>query len=89
MTATPLREDNRDTYAHFGPPVYEYSLDEEINDAFLAPYRVRRVVLSPDAYGWAPFRGQLDLFGREVQPGSLRDAALCERVVSLLSRTEE
>ncbi len=26
MTATPLREDNRDTYAYFGNPIYTYSL---------------------------------------------------------------
>ena len=26
MTATPLREDNRDTYLYFGNPIYEYSL---------------------------------------------------------------
>jgi type I restriction enzyme R subunit len=26
MTATPLRDDNRDTYRYFGNPIYEYSL---------------------------------------------------------------
>jgi len=26
MTATPLREDNRDTYLYFGNPIYQYSL---------------------------------------------------------------
>jgi len=87
MTATPLREDNRDTYAYFGNPVYEYSLAQGIEDGFLAPYRVRRVVLSPDAYGWRPDQGQLDLFGREIPPG-LYETRHFERVVSLLARTE-
>jgi type I restriction enzyme, R subunit len=87
MTATPLREDNRDTYAYFGPPVYEYSLKQGIDDGFLAPYRVRRVVLSPDAYGWQPNQGQLDLFGREIPP-DLYETRHFERVVSLLARTE-
>jgi type I restriction enzyme R subunit len=49
MTATPLRDDNRDTYHYFGNPIYTYSLLEGIRDGFLAPYRVRRVVTSVDA----------------------------------------
>ena len=44
MTATPLREDNRDTYLYFGNPIYEYSLRQGIDDGFLAPYRVHRVI---------------------------------------------
>lgn len=87
MTATPLREENRDSYAYFGAPVYEYSLKQGIDDGFLAPYRVRRVVLSPDAYGWQPDQGQLDLFGREIPP-DLYETRHFERVVSLLARTE-
>ena len=43
MTATPLREDNRDTYRYFGNPIYTYSLRQGIDDGFLAPYRVHRV----------------------------------------------
>ena len=37
MTATPLREDNRDTYAYFGPPVYEYSLKQGIRENLAIP----------------------------------------------------
>lgn len=44
MTATPLREDNRDTYNYFGDPLYTYSLRQGIEDGFLAPYRVHRVI---------------------------------------------
>jgi type I restriction enzyme R subunit len=87
MTATPLREDNRDTYRYFGNPIYEYSLARGIEDGFLAPYRVRRVVLSPDAHGWAPEAGQLDRYGREI-PDGLYETRHFERVVSLLTRTE-
>lgn len=82
-----LRKDNVDTYRYFGNPVYEYTLKQGIDDGFLAPYRVRRVVLSPDAYGWAPDQGQLDLFGREI-PENLYTTEHFERVVSLLTRTE-
>ena len=87
MTATPKRDDTVDTYDYFGSPLYEYSLAQGIDDGFLAPYRVRRVVLSPDAHGWAPEQGQLDLFGKEI-PQDLYTTRDFERVVSLLTRTE-
>ena len=38
MTATPFREENRDTYRYFGNPIYTYSLKQGIEDGFLAPY---------------------------------------------------
>src|SRR5439155_21123737 len=66
MTATPKRDETVDTYEYFGGALFEYSLAQGIEDGFLAPYRVRRVVLSPDAHGWAPTQGQLDLFGKEI-----------------------
>ena len=37
MTATPLRQESRDTYLYFGNPIYEYSLRQGIEDGFLAP----------------------------------------------------
>lgn len=87
LTATPKRDSHVDSYAYFGAPVFEYSLRRGIEDGFLAPFRVRRVVLSPDAEGWIPDQNQLDRFGREVPEGvyGTRDF---ERVVSLLVRTE-
>ncbi|QIK65625.1 DEAD/DEAH box helicase family protein [Nocardioides sp. HDW12B] len=88
MTATPKRDETVDTYDYFGgKPLFEYTLASGIEDGFLAPYRVRRVVLSPDALGWTPTKGQLDLHGREV-PAGLYSTKDFERVVSLLSRTE-
>ena len=54
MTATPLRDENRDTYLYFGNPVYTYSLKQGIDDGFLAPYRVHRIVTQWDAAGWRP-----------------------------------
>ena len=86
MTATPLRDDNVDTYDYFGKPIYEYSLARGIDDGFLAPYRVLRVGLSPDVRGWSPDPDQLDRFGREI-PEGLYGTTDFERVVSLLERT--
>ncbi|MGA2308185.1 MAG: DEAD/DEAH box helicase family protein [Candidatus Bathyarchaeia archaeon] len=87
MTATPKRDDNVDTYGYFGNPIYTYSLKQGIEDGFLAPYRVIRVVPSVDAAGWVPNQGQLDRFGREV-PYGMYETKDFERVVSLLLRTE-
>jgi type I restriction enzyme R subunit len=87
MTATPLREDNRDTYEYFGNPVYTYSLRQGIQDGFLAPYEVRRVVIDVDVEGWRPYVGQLDDFGRDI-PDKQYLARDFERILSLRSRTE-
>jgi type I restriction enzyme R subunit len=87
MTATPLREDNRDTYDYFGNPVYTYSLKQGIQDGFLAPYSVRRVVIDVDVEGWRPYAGQLDDYGREI-PDKEYTSRDFERVLSLKARTE-
>jgi len=87
MTATPRRDDNADTYRYFGDPVYQYSLRQGIEDGFLAPYRVHRVITSWDAAGWRPSHGDLDRFGREI-PDEEYHTNDFERVVSLRARTE-
>jgi type I restriction enzyme R subunit len=87
MTATPLREENKDTYRYFGNPVYTYSLKQGIQDGFLAPYRVHRVVTSYDATGWRPAKGQLDRFGKEI-PDEVYGTPDFERIVALKARTE-
>ena len=87
MTATPKRTDNADTYEYFGDPIYEYSLKQGIDDGFLAPYRVYRVIPDVDASGLQIDPGVLDRFGREIPP-DLYGTKDFERLISLLSRTE-
>jgi type I restriction enzyme R subunit len=87
MTATPLRDDNRDTYRYFGNPIYTYSLRQGIEDGFLAPYRVHRVITSADAAGWRPTQGELDRYGREI-PDEEYHTKDFEKAVALKSRTE-
>lgn len=87
MTATPLRKDNRDTYRYFGNPVYTYSLRQGIEDGFLAPYRVHRIVTEWDAAGWRPSRGDLDRYGRTI-PDNEYQTVDFERAVALKARTE-
>lgn len=87
MTATPLRAENRDTYRYFGNPLYQYSLLQGIEDGFLAPYRVHRVVTQVDATGWRPNQGERDRYGREIPDGDYQTEDF-EKVVALRARTE-
>lgn len=87
MTATPLRKDNKATYRYFGNPIYQYSLRQGLDDGFLAPYRVHRVVTSADATGWRPTKGELDRLGREI-PDEEYHTPEFEQRLSLRPRTE-
>jgi len=51
MTATPKRSDNIDTYAYFGKPVYEYNIEQGIEDGYLANYLVQRIFTNLDKKG--------------------------------------
>jgi type I restriction enzyme R subunit len=87
MTATPLRRDNRATYRYFGNPLYQYSLRQGLEDGFLAPYRVHRVVTSADAAGWRPTKGERDKLGREI-PDDEYHTPEFEKQLSLRPRSE-
>ncbi len=86
LTATPLREENRDTYEYFGNPAYQYSLRQGIEDGFLSPYTVHRVVTDVDAIGWRPETGQLDRYGQEI-PDKEYSTTDFERILVLKRRT--
>lgn len=88
LTATPVSARDTDTYGYFGPPRYEYSLAQGIDDGFLAPYRVRRVRMNIDLTGWRPEPGQRDLNNREI-PDQLYTPRQYERTLAILERTEE
>ena len=87
LTATPLRDDNKDTYLYFGNPLYTYSLKQGREDGFLAPYIVHRVVTDVDATGWRPEEGQRDSRG-ELIPDGLYTTPDFENSLSLLPRTK-
>ena len=48
LTATPLETKDVQTNQYFGAPVYTYTLSQGINDGYLAPYSVRRVVIEQE-----------------------------------------
>lgn len=51
MTATPKRTDNIDSYKYFGEPVYIYSYGQGVQDGYLAPFVVHRVLTDIDKEG--------------------------------------
>lgn len=67
MTATPKETKNTSNASYFGKPLYEYCLKQGIEDGFLAPYKVVRIVLDKDATGWRPEEGKLDKYGNPVE----------------------
>ena len=87
MTATPRSDDNVDTYQYFGDPIYSYTLAQGIEDGFLAPYCLNRVITSFDAAGWRPSKDEMDRYGREI-PDDLYGTPDFERLVALRARTE-
>ena len=86
MTATPKRDDNIDTYRYFGDPIYTYSLRQGIDDGFLAPYHVHRIMTSYDVTGWRPAPGTRDFYGRII-PEKDYQTPQFEREVALRQRT--
>lgn len=66
MTATPRETKYASNTHYFGEPVYTYSLNQGIEDGFLAPFRViePRTNISD---GWRPEPGQCDIFGNEIE----------------------
>ena len=66
MTATPKENKYVSNLNYFGEPVYTYSLNEGIEDGFLANFKViePRMNISD---GWRPHKGQTDINGIEIE----------------------
>jgi len=67
LTATPKETAEISNITYFGEPIYTYSLRQGIEDGFLAPYKVIRIVADVDALGYVPEAGTTDRYGREVE----------------------
>ncbi|WP_077728258.1 DEAD/DEAH box helicase family protein [Methylocaldum sp. 14B] len=67
LTATPRETKEVSNITYFGEPVYTYSLRQGIEDGFLAPYKVIRIVTDADALGYTPEKGKLDKHGQTVE----------------------
>jgi type I restriction enzyme R subunit len=102
LTATPTDRNGVDTFEYFGNPVFTYSLVEGIEDGFLAPYRIRRVVFNVDADGFEVVEGQRDVDGQLIPAGTYgtrdyerrlrlpdRTRAMARRIVEVVGDTDD
>ena len=67
LTATPKETADVSNIDYFGEPIYTYSLRQGIEDGYLAPYKVIRVDLDKDAFGWRPPEGMTDKLGNVIE----------------------
>ncbi|MDP3135638.1 MAG: DEAD/DEAH box helicase family protein [Burkholderiaceae bacterium] len=97
LTATPKETKDTSNTFYFGDPVYIYSLKQGIEDGFLAPYKVIRVDLDKDTFGWRPTAGMTDNKGQVIEDRVYtgrdmnrklvlepRDAVVAERITAYL-----
>lgn len=86
LTATPKRQDNTDTYAYFGEPVFVYSLKEGIQDGFLTPFKVKRIQTTIDEYTYTPDDEVLE---GEVDEGHVYTQSEFNRSISIIEREQK
>lgn len=87
LTATPKETKDISTQSYFGEPIYTYSLRQGIDDGFLAPYKVVRLVLDRDVEGYRPEMGKTDKYGNEV-PDRVYNTKDFDRSLIIDERTE-
>ncbi|MCM1983276.1 EcoAI/FtnUII family type I restriction enzme subunit R [Lyngbya confervoides] len=83
LTATPKRENNADTYAYFGDPVYTYALKSGINDGFLTPFKVCQFETSLDEYLYSP---DDDLIEGDIDPDKVYTESDFNRIIEIEER---
>ncbi|MBJ2165890.1 DEAD/DEAH box helicase family protein [Acidovorax sp. IB03] len=101
LTATPKETEDVSNIDYFGEPLYTYSLKQGIEDGYLAPYKVVRVDLDKDTFGWRPTEGQRDKFGHLIEDRiytgadmnrklvmEQRDAVVAAKVTEYLKATD-
>jgi len=102
LTATPKASHSGQSNAdYFGDPLYTYSLKQGIDHGYLAPYKVIRVDLDKDAFGWRPTAGMTDKHGQQIEDRvytsadmnrklvlEARDIAVAARITEYLKGTD-
>ena len=101
LTATPKETKDISNSDYFGDPLYTYSLKQGIEDGYLAPYKVIRVDLDKDAFGWRPTAGMTDKHGNLIEDRiytgadmnrklvlEKRDEAVAARITEYLKATD-
>lgn len=101
LTATPKETKDVSNIEYFGEPIYTYSLKQGIEDGYLAPYKVIRVDLDRDTYGWRPTAGMTDKHGNLIEDRvytgadmnrklvlEQRDKVVAEKITEYLKATD-
>ena len=101
LTATPKETKYASNITYFREPVYTYTLQQGIQDGFLAPYKVVRINIDKDLEGWIPKRGMTDDRGHEIEQREYnlidmdrklvlkqRTKLVAKRVMELLNATD-
>ncbi|MBZ4193667.1 MAG: DEAD/DEAH box helicase family protein [Candidatus Contendobacter sp.] len=86
LTATPKRNENVDTYAYFGEPVFIYSLKAGINDGFLTPFRVKQFSTTLDDYIYTP--DDTVVIG-DIEPGKCYEETDFNRIIEIREREQK
>lgn len=94
MTATPKRTDNIDTYKYFGEPIYTYSYGQGVQDGYLAPFIVHRILTNIDKEGQlsieeAKSKGAEVIIPAEEETQDIYTQKEFERKITLPDRTHE
>jgi len=94
MTATPKRTDNIDTYKYFGEPVYVYSYGQGVQDGYLAPFVVHRILTNVDREGRLSIQeaeglGAQVIAGHDVELQDEYKQKEFERKITMPDRTRE
>lgn len=87
MTATPKETKYLSNIDYFGEPVYTYSLNNGIEDGFLAPFKVINIHTNIGE-GWRPCKGQTDIAGNPIEDRIYNNSDFDKNIV-LLDRTRE
>lgn len=87
LTATPKETKYASNITYFSEPIYTYSLKQGIQDGFLAPYKVIRIDIDKDIYGWTPPPGMKDDLGNEIVHREYSQADM-DRILVLNQRTK-
>jgi type I restriction enzyme R subunit len=87
LTATPKETKDVSNIEYFGEPIYTYSLKQGIDDGFLAPYKVIRIMLDKDIGGYRPAITDRDRFGNEIED-KIYETKDFDRTIVLTKRTK-
>ena len=86
LTATPRRQDNADTSAYFGDPVYIYLLKEGINDGFLTPFKVKQIQTTLDEYVYV---SDDELIEGDVESGRVYSEEDFNKIIEIKAREKK